>query len=193
LILGERPAGIAERGGIVVGEVWRDHRPALAAIHGFMNVLGARVDDVGVVLRDHDREGPLEAVLEIDRRMAHWIVGPRIDVPNHASLRVETRDQVPVRSGVDDVGIPRISSDPSAFTAADVFQFAVQKIFDAVGEERHEGFADSRLRVEYQPPNRVDLVWYQHASCSKVLDDGDGCNSDANIGILRCKIDCAIS
>src|SRR5262249_43058846 len=60
----------------------------------------------------------LNAVLEIGGGMAHWIVGPRRDVPLLTGLMIPARDESAVRTRVHDVRALGAGRDPSAFASS---------------------------------------------------------------------------
>ena len=105
LVPGDRAAGGAEGFGVVAREIGRDHLPALPVVDRAMHVVARGVHHVGVVRRHDDREGPLEPIPEIDCRVAHRVVGVRIDVAREAGAHVLARDQRAVAAGVGDVRI----------------------------------------------------------------------------------------
>ncbi len=76
------------------------------------------VERLRIVGRDHDRRVPLEAILQVRRRVAVRELRPRHDVAHLLRAVVVARDLAAVLAGVDDVGVLRIDGHPAAFPAA---------------------------------------------------------------------------
>ena len=83
------------------------------------SICAAWYSDVRVVRRDEDRRVPLEAVLQVLRRLADRELRPRHDLPRLAGLVVVAGDRAAVAAGEDDVGVLRLRRDPAALAAAD--------------------------------------------------------------------------
>ena len=77
-----------------------------------------RVDRLGIVGRDHDGEGPLEAVFHSLGSPAHGILGIDGDVALLLRAMVVARDLAVVAARVDDVGVARLGGDVTALAAA---------------------------------------------------------------------------
>src|SRR5262249_14933884 len=67
LVLCDRTARCAKRLRIVTGQVGTDLRPALALVRGSPEVLRADVQRLWTLAREHDRERPLETLLDVTR------------------------------------------------------------------------------------------------------------------------------
>src|SRR5262245_9947433 len=82
-------------------------------------MLRSDVDDARIAGRDDDRERPLEALGDVGRRIAHRIVGIRIDRALLTGLAITPRDETAVAARVKHVEIARIARDVAALAAAD--------------------------------------------------------------------------
>ena len=65
IVLGQRPARCELLRLVVTREVGRDDRPALPLVGRLEQDLGAEIERMRIVARNHDRRRPLEAVLEV--------------------------------------------------------------------------------------------------------------------------------
>ena len=124
LVIGPPDRCIVRR--IVTRQVRADPRPALAFVRRLPDVLRRDVEHVRIGRRVHDRERPLKPLDDVLRRIAHRVVGIRIDFPQLAGFPVEAGDQAAVAAGEEDVGVARIVGDVAALAAAD-------RIEDAIG------------------------------------------------------------
>ncbi len=69
--------------------------------------------------RQHDRERPLEAILEVGGAPPHRVVRPGVDVPRLPGLAIVARDHAAVAPGVGDVRVVGTHGDVAALAAAD--------------------------------------------------------------------------
>ena len=105
---------------VVASEVGADGRPVHAAVGGFEEALAAVVERVGIVRREHERGGPLEAMFHAECAVSvrkFGLLGDRLDL---ADVAIVAGDVALIVGGVDDVGIGGIGSDVAGFAAADV-------------------------------------------------------------------------
>ena len=122
--------------GIVIGEVRRDRGPALSSVRRLVHDVRSGVHDVRVVRRDDDRERPLEAILQVHRRVAHRIVRPRIHVHADPGPQIFPREQVAVAAGVHDVRIVAARGDPTRLAAAGLEPLGYVEVSSARAAER---------------------------------------------------------
>ena len=127
VVLGDRTARRAHRLRIVARQVGADARPALAFVGGLPDVLRADVERARIGGREHDRERPLEALGDVSRRIAHRVVGMRVDRALLAGAPIEPRDEAAVAAGEEQIRRPRIAGDVAALAAAD----RVEDLIDA--------------------------------------------------------------
>src|SRR5437868_3269008 len=118
VVLCDWTAGRALLGAVVASQVSADYLPALPFIRRFVQVIARGVKHLRIVRRKDYREIPLETIFQIGRRMTHWIVGPRINVALLMRAMVVPGNQASVRTRINNVGVARIGSDPSALAAA---------------------------------------------------------------------------
>src|SRR5207237_3565843 len=103
---------------VVARQVAADRRPGLAAVLGFEEDVAGVVDHLGVVRRDQDRGGPLEAVAQVLGAVAGHVVGVGGDVLRQARAAVVARDVAAVLVGEDDVGVGRVRRREAGLAAA---------------------------------------------------------------------------
>src|SRR5262249_30767475 len=119
----DRAAGGAELGLVVAGEVRRERLPGGALVRGAEDVVTAGIEHVGVVRRDQDRVGPLEAVLEVLGAVAAVHLRPDGDDARLAGAVVVAQHHAAAAgraahgAGVDDVGVVRSHLDVTALGA----------------------------------------------------------------------------
>src|SRR5262249_10629517 len=114
VVPGDRAAGGLERLRIVVGEVGADRLPAHAAVGRAEEVVAGGVEGVRPMARGDDREGPLEAVLEVSGGPAGVVVGPDGDVLDLAGPPVVAGHGAAVAAAVDDVRVVVAHGDVAA-------------------------------------------------------------------------------
>src|SRR5579859_41425 len=119
VVLRERTAGRALLGFVVAREVAAELRPGHAAVGGLKDGFAAVINGVGLVGRNHDGSGPLEAMLEVGGAGAHGIERPGRDVVDLMRFLVEARDEAVVGAGVNDVGVVGVGNDKAGFAPAD--------------------------------------------------------------------------
>ena len=124
LVLGDRAARGAECARIVAREWRRDDLEALALIVAAEERTAAGVEDLRIVHRDHDREGPLELVLDVLARPTHRVVRPGVDVALEPVAHILAGEVAGVAARIDDVGIDRIGCHVSRLAAAGVVPVA---------------------------------------------------------------------
>ena len=118
-VIRRETARLALQFGVVGGQVGADDLPGAAAVVGAMNVLAAGVDDVVVVRRDREREGPLESIANVACRPAFGVVGPDADVLRVSSAQVIAFEDAVVAARPDDVAVGGVRNGPSRLAAAD--------------------------------------------------------------------------
>ncbi len=104
---------------VVARQVRADGGPGLAAVGGAEDDVGGVVDHLGIVRRDGDGGGPLEAVAHGLAAVARGIVRPGADGALLARAVVVAGDVAQILAGVDDGGIGRIGDHPAGLAAAD--------------------------------------------------------------------------
>ena len=103
--MADRATGVVLLLLVVRRQIGRDDLPALPLVGGAVHHLGRVVDDVRVVRRDADRRVPLEAVLEIARRLTELQLRVGDDLAAVAAVEVGARDRTAVAAGEDDVRV----------------------------------------------------------------------------------------
>ena len=124
LVFGDRAAGRAERARVVPGEIGTDRLECLAFVVRLKNHAAPDVHPSRVVRRDHDRVGPLKAILRVRGVVAHRVVRPWIEVPLKTGFDVLSGEETAVRSREHDVGRVGPHRDVAALAAADVVPVA---------------------------------------------------------------------
>ena len=89
LVLGDRAARRTDRHGVGPGEVGAELLPALPFSSGLPDLLRPRVEHLGVVVGEHDGEGPLHPFDKVLRRLPHGVLGPDVDGPARPRAHVE--------------------------------------------------------------------------------------------------------
>ena len=103
---------------VVAREVARDGFPVHARIGGAEQALAAVVQHVGIVRRNQQRRGPLEAVLQARGAFAIAQHSGHADDLRLARALVEHRQQALVVAGEDDIRIGQVRRDVSGLAAA---------------------------------------------------------------------------
>ena len=109
--------------------------PTLASIGGHVDVLTSYVDPVVIVRRHRDREGPIEAVLQLTGGITFGGIGPNLDaaiLPGSLVISVDTApDAAGSRStGPDNVGIGGIGNGPTALASTDTDPLIARNLSD---------------------------------------------------------------
>ena len=117
LVLRDRAARAAQRGGIVAREIARDRRPGGAAVGGTEHHVRTHIDRVRIMRRVHDRVRPLKAILRVLRIMPHRVERPRIDAARLARATVQHVHAATVVRAEHHVGIDRVAADVARLTA----------------------------------------------------------------------------
>jgi hypothetical protein len=66
-------------GALVQAEIGRDALPAHALVARAEHAVAADIERAGIMRREHDREGPGEAVFQVLGRDARRFLGPYVD------------------------------------------------------------------------------------------------------------------
>ena len=119
LVLGDRAARRLHRLRIRARQVRADALPALAVVGGAPDVLRRGVEHLRIDRREHDRVGPLEAFLDVDRGIPHRVVRIDVDRALLAGLAIEAAQVAAVAAGEEHVEVFRIGRDVAALAAAD--------------------------------------------------------------------------
>src|SRR4029077_3092805 len=89
--------------------------PMHAAVGRLKQALAAVIEHVGIMRRDHEGRGPLEAVLEISSAFAIANFGMFRDIFELARTLIEARDLSFVIAGIDDVWGRRVGGNLTGF------------------------------------------------------------------------------
>src|SRR5581483_1681954 len=120
IVLRDWPTGSFHPAGIVARQVGADNFPALALVGCAEDIVAGLIEDVGIVRREDNRAGPLEAVLQIARAPARSELGPDGDIARLARAVIVARDVALVVARVDDIGIIWPDRDIAAFATTDI-------------------------------------------------------------------------
>src|SRR5262249_19342897 len=135
------PGDLAARGAlaraVVEAQVGRDALPAHALVLGAEHAVAAGIERLRIVRREHDREGPGEAVLQVLGRDAGRLFRPDIHQLDLARAMVVALQRAGAAgrgadgADIDHVVVARIDGDEARFAGAGV---------GAVGQGDHAPF-----------------------------------------------------
>ena len=123
---GDLAAGMALPRAIVEAEVGRDSLPAHALVAAAEHVVAAGIERAAVVRREHDREGPGEAVFQVLRRDAGRFLGPHIDqldLPRAVVVALQRAGAAGAGADgaeIDNVVVSRMHGDKAALAGAGI-------------------------------------------------------------------------
>ena len=106
VVLSDRPARRDLLRPVVARQIGTDHLPTLPFVVRLEQHIGRRVERARrrlVVRRKEDRKIPLEAIFEINRRVAHRIIRIGRHVAQLARVMIVARNQAAIRSSEDDL------------------------------------------------------------------------------------------
>ena len=124
-VLVDRPARGAKLLGVVAGQVGADRPPGVAVVARAEDALAAGVEHVGIVRRERDGEGPLEAVLLRSHVLAEVVLRPDRDELRllRAAVVAQQRTAAPAGAAdgarVDHVAVLGVHGDVAALREAD--------------------------------------------------------------------------
>src|SRR5690606_30730146 len=124
VVTGDRAAGDFQLLRVVPGQVRADDLPAGAVVRRAVDVLRSGIDDVRVVRRPLDREGPLEALLLLLCAASHTVrLRPDGDVADLTRTRVPGEQPAVADARADAAGehqprFDRLDGDVARFSAA---------------------------------------------------------------------------
>ncbi len=124
VVAGDRPARPFLFALVVARQVGADGLPGLTAVRGSEEHVGGVVDRLGIVRRDHDGGGPLEAVAKVLRTVARSVVGVDPDVRSLTGSSVVTREVAEVLAGPDDLRVGGVGDHVAGLTPADAVPVA---------------------------------------------------------------------
>src|SRR5205807_5153362 len=135
LVRVDGPAGVAKRARVVPAQVRADPLPAVPLIDRPEDMLGRRVDGIGIRLAGDDRSLPLLPFLAVPSRVSHRVVRPDADVADlvvgeHAEALVENVEilDAPPPARVEDPGVAGVDGDLAALGAAGVEALAAAPV-----------------------------------------------------------------
>ena len=109
---------------VVARQVRTDGLPVHAAVGRFKQTLARVVKRVGIVRREHDGRGPLEAVFQVGRAVSVGEFGLLGDRLHLADVPVVARDVALIVGGINDVRVARIGRNVACLAAAHVVPIA---------------------------------------------------------------------
>ena len=136
-------AGVLLARAVVEAEIGRDLLPVHAFVAGAEHAIAADIDRAGIVRREHDGEGPGEAVLQVLGRDARRFLGPHVDELDLARAMVVALQRAGAArtradgADIDDVVIARIDGNEARFAGAGI---------GAVGQRDDAPFRGARHR-----------------------------------------------
>ncbi len=161
VVAGDRAAGPGLFRLVVARQVRADRRPGLAAVGTAEEHVGGVIDHLGVVGRDGDRGGPLEAVFQVFAAVPGRVLGVDPDHPRLPGAVVVARNVAAVLAGVDHVGIGRIGDHVAGLAAAHAVPVGVGDAAAGQAVARALGGADVLQRAgdaERHPGVGPDVV-----------------------------------
>src|SRR5262245_20153119 len=117
VVLGDRTARRAQLRFVIAGQVRADRGPELAFVGCFEQHIAGRVQRVGIVRREKDREVPLEAILGGNSAVAERILGPDGYVADFARAVVDAGEIAEIVAAIDDFGVFWMDGDVAALAA----------------------------------------------------------------------------